>query len=65
MKKVHLAKLKNLEPDSLHYAIVSTTDLVLVRSPDSDGVFVLASPLAGVARGSRPTSWNSRVSQRR
>ena len=58
MKKVHLAKLKNLEPDSLHYAIVSTTDLVLVCSPDSDEIFVLASPLVGVARGSRPTSWN-------
>lgn len=65
MKKVHLAELKNLEPDSLHYATVSYTDLGAVRSPDSDEVFVLASPLAGVAGGSRPTSWNSRVSQRR
>lgn len=41
MEKVHLAGLKNLEHDRLHCAIVSNTDLVLVRSPDSDEVFVL------------------------
>ena len=41
MRKVVIAELKNLEPGNPDYAIVSTTDLVLIRSGDSDEVFVL------------------------
>ena len=41
MKKMHLAELNKLEPETPQYAIVSNTDLVLVRAPDSDEVSVL------------------------
>ncbi len=41
MRKLNLAELKSLEPGSPHYAIVSNTDLVLIRSKESDEVFVL------------------------
>lgn len=41
MKRLSLAELKNLEPGSPQYAIVSNTDLVLIRSRDTDEVSVL------------------------
>jgi glutamate synthase domain-containing protein 2 len=41
MKKLNLAELKSLDHGTPNYALASNTDLVLIRSKESDEVFVL------------------------
>jgi len=41
MKKLNLAEVNSINPDIPYYAIASDTDLVLIRSSDTDEVFVL------------------------
>ena len=41
MNKLKIAEYKDLAPESPHYALASKTDLVLIRSQDSNEIFVL------------------------
>jgi nitrite reductase/ring-hydroxylating ferredoxin subunit len=41
MKKLNLAEVKSINPDTPYYAIASNTDLVLIKSNETDEVFVL------------------------